>query len=486
MLWALLIYVLVVILSPSRDRPVFDHWIPLISTLAVGAVAVYLITRKVATKASRDLIRECTNAIQIRRRFIKRAMTLQLLMLGGVYYFVHYMGFADMLLGSPVIISHPWLMPFIYAGVIVGLLFLIQLGAYSFGTAWRHLRDTERLAMGRKIYPWPTPVRYALDQVRVTAGIVLTLLVFSTLVTYGRDYLLAWTHSEFLRRHSGLITELIVVPLFWLIYPYLLVRVLNTRRLEDGALRSRLLAAAKRHGIRITDVRVIQTHHRIANAAWIGTILPLRYILLTDLVLDDFSAKEVEDIFAHELGHGHHRHATWYLLLLMATILWFSAIVGGADRLSGWLGMTVVAVLPMLCLIVLIIAFGKFSRLSEHQADWFAARHWAKRWAEGEPPGVVTGTGTDELDHLSREAMVSGAALGAAALRNLADENMLRMDRTSLTHPSIEDRITSLYTLSCCPYMERRLQCQARNWRWVITLLLAAAIACRVCSYFIK
>jgi Zn-dependent protease with chaperone function len=233
-------------------------------------------------------------------------------------------------------------------------------------------------------------------------------------------------------------------------------------------------------------VRVIQTHHRVANAAWIGTILPLRYILLTDLVLDDFSAEEVEDIFAHELGHGHHRHATWYLLLLMTTVLWFNAIMGAAGRLSGWVGPTLVSVFPMFCLMVLIVAFGKFSRLSEHQADWFAARHWAKRWAESAPAGVTVATQADELAHLPREAMVSGAALGAAALRNLADENMLRTDRTSLTHPSIEDRITSLYTLSFSPHMERRLHRHAQIWRGASTCFLVVARAGRVYLYFIK
>jgi Zn-dependent protease with chaperone function len=486
MIWAFFIYVFVLMLCPSGVHPVFQHWVPMLTVWVGGAVAVYLVARMVAAKASRELNHNHAKASQIRRRCMRHTLILQLLMFGGFYYFAHYLGFGHLLMNDLDLTSHLGWAAFIYAALIISLLFLIQLGGYGFATTWRHFRDTDRLAMGRRIYPWPTAVRYAIDNVRLTAGTVLVLLIYNAMIGYAGQQLLEWTHSPFLLRHAQSITEIVIVPLFWLVYPYLLVRLLNTQCLEDGELRTRLLAAAERHHIRITDVRVIQTHHRIANAAWIGTILPLRYIVLTDLVVDDFSPEEVEDIFAHELGHGRHRHATWYLLLLVTLVLWFSALAGEAATISGWAGSAAVLMMPALLILALFIAFGRFSQLSEYQADWFAVRHWASRSTGVDNSLGLAAPVPTEHHHLEREAMIRGAALGATTLRNLADENLLRTDRPFFTHPSIDDRITSLYTLSICPHIEQRLHRRAQWWRWAIALLLVGAMSCQIGLYFIR
>jgi Zn-dependent protease with chaperone function len=484
MIWGLMIYIFVMMLGPAGLHPVFQHWPPLIVVAAAGAGALYLTVRRISTRASHALSRNPAKATQIQQRFRQRAAILQLMMLGGVYYFVDYLGFGRILIRSHFIIFHYWIVQFIYGTLVLGLIFLIQLGTYGFATAWRHMRDIDRLAMGRKVYPWPSSVRLALDKVRVTAGIVYTLLVFATLASYGGEYLPVWTHWQFLQQHAGVMTGIISVAILWMLYPYILVRVLNTQRMTDGQLREGLLAAARRHRIKITDIRVIQTHHRIANAAWIGTIMSPRYILLTDLVLDDFSPQEIEDIFAHELGHGHHRHATWYLLLLLAAILWLGVLAHGEEYLPGWAGAGTASATTIIFIFILISAFGRFSRLSEHQADWFAARHWAGRSAKTDTDANTGLTPPAEQDW--KEAILRGAALGAEALRNLADENGLRTDRTAITHPSIDDRITSLYTLSFCPHIEKRMHQRARIWRCGILTMLVAAIACQIYIYFIR
>ena len=46
-----------------------------------------------------------------------------------------------------------------------------------------------------------------------------------------------------------------------------------------------------------------RTRHQIGNAAVMGFIPQVRYILLTDLLLETMSDEQIEAVFAHEMGH---------------------------------------------------------------------------------------------------------------------------------------------------------------------------------------
>lgn len=474
MILAIGIYLLVSLLYAGTGHQDFYHWPHVVVTMLGGLGAVYLIARKTAGRACRKLNANLAKASSIRIRLTRRLALLQFGVLAGLYYSVRHLGFGYLLEYHSALAKTPSLIPFLYAGIIILALFLIQLGVYRFASAWRHLRDTDRLAMGKPAYPWPPAWQYALDMVRVTAGLVISLLIFATVMSWCYQNVPRWLPNVyFLQRHADTCLSIVLTPVFWSIYPFLLVRIMKTHRLQDGPLRQRLLTAARRHQIGITDIRIIQTHHRIANAAWIGTVIPPRYILLTDLIVDDFTPDQVEEVFAHELGHGHHRHATWYLLLLLTGILALRIMVRGSEGNDGWFGHFASLAFPMI-LFAMIMIFGKFSRLSEFQADWFAARHWAARSEETQPADVLPGRSV--LPQPSREAMVDGAALGAEALRTLADQNMMRTDRTFLTHPSIDDRIVHLYALSFSPHAENRMSRAAWRWRWFISIALATTL----------
>ncbi|MGC8559521.1 MAG: M48 family metalloprotease [Phycisphaerae bacterium] len=477
MIWAIIIYVFVSLLQAGTRAQVFHHWPPVIVVMLAGLVAVFLIARKAAGRARRKLNANFTKAGSIRTRLTRRLALLQFGVLAGLYYSVRRLGFGYLLEYHSALARTPGLIPFLYAGIIFFALFLIQLGVYRFACSWRHLRDTERLAMGKQVYPWPPAWQYALDMIRVTAGLVVSLLIFATVMSWCYRHLPQWLPNlYYFQRHADTCLSILLIPVFWIIYPFLLVRIMKTRRLPDGPLRQRLLAAARRHHIGITDIRIIQTHHRIANAAWIGTMIPPRYILITDLIVDDFTPNQVEDVFAHELGHGHHHHATWYLLLLLTYMVALHVLSESTRMTDGRIGAIVSAATPLL-IVTLVFTFGSFSRLSELQADWFAAKHWAGRAHGTELADEKSTSGqTVWQPQLSREAMVDGAALGAEALRNLADQNMMRTDRGFLTHPSIDDRITHLYALSFSPQMREHLNRTARRWRWFISVLLATTL----------
>ena len=89
-----------------------------------------------------------------------------------------------------------------------------------------------------------------------------------------------------------------LVPLFYRLTP-----------LGDPALRARILGLANRMGVRAAEVAVadVSRKGRAVNAAVVG-LGRTRRILVSDTLLRQFPAEEVEVVLAHELGHHARRH----------------------------------------------------------------------------------------------------------------------------------------------------------------------------------
>ena len=105
-----------------------------------------------------------------------------------------------------------------------------------------------------------------------------------------------------------LVVYLLVLVVVQLFIPPLLIVSLRAAPLPD-ATRRRLRRLAARMGVRVRDIRVVPGRaQRLANAAQIGTMPGLRYIVVTDYLLDRLDSDQVDAVVAHELGHvrGHH------------------------------------------------------------------------------------------------------------------------------------------------------------------------------------
>ncbi|HAU37035.1 MAG TPA: hypothetical protein DCX07_04890, partial [Phycisphaerales bacterium] len=89
----------------------------------------------------------------------------------------------------------------------------------------------------------------------------------------------------------------------FLLSPLLIVRVWRTERLPDGPLRARLQDTCARLGLHVRDLRVWRSGGQIVNAAVMGLAAPVRYVLLTDALLEYLDERGVEAVFAHEAGH---------------------------------------------------------------------------------------------------------------------------------------------------------------------------------------
>ena len=77
---------------------------------------------------------------------------------------------------------------------------------------------------------------------------------------------------------------------------------------SQSFLRRRLEALCQEHGIKVRNVLLWKTHSSVGNAAVMGVTPGLRYLLVTDLVLEAMSEEQVVAVFAHEIGHVIKQH----------------------------------------------------------------------------------------------------------------------------------------------------------------------------------
>jgi STE24 endopeptidase len=209
--------------------------------------------------------------------------------------------------------------------------------------------------------------------------------------------------------------------------PVVMRRVWDTVALESGPLREALHAMCRDHRVRIRELLVWRTQGAMINGAVMGFAGPLRYILLTDALLEHLPERQVEAVMAHELGHVRRRHMVWLGGgALAAVLLGTGAAKWAADRWAAewshtaWFeGLIAVAGLGLA-----LVLFGFVSRRFEWQADAFAVQHLSGQRA-GAPPVLVSE---------SAVAAMSGALDAVARL------NGIPRRRFTWRHGSISDR----------------------------------------------
>lgn len=205
-------------------------------------------------------------------------------------------------------------------------------------------------------------------------GLLAVLIIYALLRVTPWWWL--WGAAIFLAGYAllALVAPIWLVPLFYRLTP-----------LPDGLLLTRLLALARRVGVPVTGVFVVDQSRksRTANAAVTG-LGRTRRILLFDTLLDEFTPEEVEAVLAHELAHQLHGDIRRGLLVQGALTLVTFWIADLALRWGvGWLGLdgpADIAGLPLFGLILMLVSLAAlpvangWSRRVEWQADRFALR----------------------------------------------------------------------------------------------------------------
>jgi STE24 endopeptidase len=258
----------------------------------------------------------------------------------------------------------------------------------------------------------------------------------------------------------------------------------------------------------------------MGNAAVMGFVPQVRYVLLSDLLLESMTDEQVEAVFAHEIGHVVHRHMAWYVVFIVAMAMLFAGPGQAlAGQLEAWrLPERVVDALGMVGFAGAIFAgFMFLSQRCERQADVYAARTMEAGRSSGvnganghatpaaarnpayATAGAAVGNAIAPATYGAGEVVVIsalpgpigtpaaadkangksyvghyGATVFASALHRVAVVNNIPVKAWSWCHGSISTRMAYVRGLSSDPALTCRFD---RFMRWVYVTLAALLLA---------
>ncbi|MFA6600669.1 MAG: M48 family metallopeptidase [Candidatus Omnitrophota bacterium] len=190
-------------------------------------------------------------------------------------------------------------------------------------------------------------------------------------------WVIAWAAYAVVGYVFGKLFPVLIVPLFYKYSP-----------VEDGFLRERIFALAKRYGMPVGNVYSLNLSRKTkkANAAFMG-IGRTKRVILSDTLLANFTPEEIESVLAHELGHYKHRDIWRQLGFgLVASFISFLCIflcIEPVARGLGYGGAGDLGAMPVLFLagsllgLVLTPLQSAFSRRMERAADRFSLEAFA-------------------------------------------------------------------------------------------------------------
>jgi STE24 endopeptidase len=281
--------------------------------------------------------------------------------------------------------------------------------------------------------------------------------------------------------------------------PLLLRAFLGLRPLPASLLRERLEATARRLGFRFGDILVWDTHMTMANALISGFLPWPRYVVLTDRLLVELTAEEIEAVFGHEVGHVRYHHMGLYVLFCLASLVLLGAtggylkglaephlasylrpwetthvpaeacasvagILAGPDgalaaaplllsaRMTSHAALLTALNILTVCVIALyfVFVFGILSRYCERQADLFGSQA------------------------TSSEAFI-GALEKVARINGIPREHGGLL--ASWRHPSIAQRIDFVQRVSGNPRLASRFHLSLRLFKWGLAVSLPCFLA---------
>jgi STE24 endopeptidase len=289
--------------------------------------------------------------------------------------------------------------------------------------------------------------------------------------------------------------------------PEILRRVLRTEKLPDSPLRQRLEAMCRSAKLRYRDILLWRTDCTMGNAAVMGLFPRVRYVLLSDLLLETMTDQQIEAVFAHEVGHVVHKHLWWFVAFIGIAMLAMSGpgnlvmthfqqwyMVTRNHSLDSWETIEGL-VATALFFGSFVLALGFLSPRFERQADVYAARTMQKHGesdADASRPNpaeavrsTVDGGGVAEATLLApltpllsyaRPSYVGefGAGVFAGALHRVAVINHIPVSAGNWSHGSIAHRMRALYEMSASPSLTSRFDRAMR--RLYVGLILCLCV----------
>jgi len=258
-----------------------------------------------------------------------------------------------------------------------------------------------------------------------------------------------------------LLTSLGTALTVFILAPLLITRIWRTRRLEPGPLRTDLEDICGSLKLKYRDILVWESEGVIANAAVMGLIAPVRFILVSDGIVDRLEPHQIRAVFAHEGGHISAHHLP-YLMLMFVAIMALCA--SAAELIAILADLDLGGPAAMLLMLTLVFAiggliFGAVSRQFERQSDVIGA------WASAPPPD-----GSPRITH-------EGAAIFAGSLEQIARLNGIDPHKRNWRHGSIASRVCYILFLGSTGGTRRQIDTTVARIKIAIILGLIAAAA---------
>lgn len=287
-----------------------------------------------------------------------------------------------------------------------------------------------------------TRSEYLLGQVRHQ----LALMLVPLLVLLGwLEAIITWAPPDELVQ-AGL--SLGGAGVLFLFAPLVIRRIWDTIPLPPGELREMLVNMCRQHRVAVRELLLWRTFGGLLNAAVMGVIGPLRYILLTDALLESLPLKQVEAVMAHEIAHVRRHHMFWLLIVAAATstllqtlggividVLIPASSAGDPQPVAAGFGWELlsdpeltVGAITCFGAACWLLTFGWVSRRFERQADTFAVQHLVQQRAT-----------TDDPSYPPAPMIVDAQSVGTMvlALEQVSRFNHMATTRRSWRHGSI-------------------------------------------------
>ena len=243
----------------------------------------------------------------------------------------------------------------------------------------------------------------------------------------------SWFLIQPLPVYSLLATMFFFLLCLLALMPYLVGKFWSSRSVDDHEGRGRLLKICDLEGMGVSDILVWDTNHSIVNALVAGVFPRYRVLMLSDLMLETFPDNEVDAILKHEAGHLRMAHLPIRLAFILLPAMGMIAmdldpnqsVAYASKMLLDTIGLPVPSgLVPAALFIVYLLAVTVWlSRRMEFEADLYAA-------------GFLNASqNSDEL-----------ATAMTSALQRFGEGSPEQMAAGSLTHPSLQARISMIET----------------------------------------
>jgi Zn-dependent protease with chaperone function len=332
--------------------------------------------------------------------------------------------------------------------------------------SWTAFYEVERALAARYDGSVLARSRWEYVSERVRGQLVLVLLPVVAILSLAD--LAAWWELPITEGATSSMLGVAIVAAIVLCYPWLLRACWRAHSMPDGPLRRQLEAALADWRLDVADIMVWPTGGRMANAAVAGLMPQLRYVFVTDALVKNFSADELEVVLAHEIGHLRHRHLPLRLMAMFVPLavwpvlvaLGAGAYANTAETISAAAWLPAVAVGVMMVTYMATVWAG-YSRLLERQADLFACDSLA--------PGDVVAGSDGRVDRF------------VAVLEKLAVSNGIEVDEHQWQHGSVLARAEFLRRVGDdAPRVQRFHDRLARLATIVVALGAIGAMCCVV------